>query len=90
MTGSSPHVVLRWSILSFWQIEENRVGNVLLIIVNGLFTLSRQVSAWRQVRHCGDNIEAGVRQKMVRGAAGHDDGIPLARIAGRAGQQRAE
>jgi hypothetical protein len=27
-------------ILSSWQIEENRVGNVPLIIVNGLFTVN--------------------------------------------------
>jgi hypothetical protein len=35
-----PHPVLPEAILSVWQIEENRVGNVPLIIVNGFFTVS--------------------------------------------------
>jgi hypothetical protein len=41
----APHLVLLRTILSVWQIEENRFGNVLLIIVNGLFTLSLQAGA---------------------------------------------
>jgi len=36
---ANPDVALRAPILSIWQIEENRFGNVPLIIVNGLFTL---------------------------------------------------
>jgi len=36
----SPHIALRLPILSFWQIKENRFGNVPLIIVNALFTSS--------------------------------------------------
>jgi hypothetical protein len=38
-----PHIVLPGAILSVWQIEENPFGNVLLIIVNGFFTLSALV-----------------------------------------------
>ncbi len=34
-----PRIVLPEAILSVWQIEENRFGNVLLIIVNGFFTV---------------------------------------------------
>jgi|SRR5580700_6878704 hypothetical protein len=37
---ANPDVALRAPILSIWQIEENRFGNVPLIIVNGLFTLA--------------------------------------------------
>jgi hypothetical protein len=40
-------VALAGPILSVCQIEENRVGNVLLIIVNGFFTLTALASAPR-------------------------------------------
>ena len=47
-------------ILSFWKIEGNRVSNVLLIIVNGLFTLGSLGCRSGRARHCGANNAAVV------------------------------